>query len=88
MAYIPMIDPETGEIDRLLLSQRAMARARQESGNPIPPSNYVLAALKWCGDRAAAERLQWRDDHGLPREGEGILTDISTWTDTFRRTSC
>jgi hypothetical protein len=87
MAYIPMIDPETGEIDHALMIERADLRAMREWGGPNPPPSYYRAAHAWCIERACAERLQWRDDHGLPREDEGTLTDISTWTDAFRRAS-
>lgn len=85
MAYIPMIDTETGEIDSLRVVARAETRACSEWGGPNPPPSYHRQALAWCLERAQSERLQWRDERGLPREEEGVLTDISGWTDTFRR---
>jgi len=87
MAYIPMIDPETGEIDHHLVIERADLRAIREWGSSPPPPSYIRSALSWCMDRARSERLQWRDARGLPREDEGQLVDISGWTDTFRSMS-
>jgi hypothetical protein len=88
VTYIPMIDTETGEVDSILVAQRAETRACSEWGGPNPPPSYQRQALAWCLERANSERLQWRDSRGLPREDVGTLTDISTWTDTFRRASC
>lgn len=85
MAYIPMIDQETGEIDRIAITERAHLRASREWGGPAPSPAYIRNAFAWCWDRAQSERLQWRDERGLPREEKGELVDISTWTDTFRR---
>ena len=82
---IPLIDPETGEIDHLRVIERGDARACSEWGGPNPPPSYVRQGHQWARERAQSERLQWRDIRGLPREDEGVLTDISTWTDTFRR---
>lgn len=87
MAYIPMIDQETGEIDHTLRIERADLRAQREWGGQNPPPSYYREAHSWCLERARAERLQWRDDRGLPREDAGELVDISGWTDTFRRAS-
>jgi hypothetical protein len=85
MAYIPMIDEETGEINHARMIERADLRACREWGGPNPPPSYVREAHSWCLERARSERLQWRDNRGLPREDVGTLTDISEWTDTFRR---
>lgn len=87
MAYIPMINPETGEVDPHLVIERADLRAIREWGGPNPPPNYVRAAHAWCWDRARSERLQWRADRGLPDDSPATEVDISTWTDTFRRVS-
>lgn len=87
MSYIPMIDQETGEIDSALLIERADLRACREWGGPNPPPSYIRNAISWCMERAQSERLQWRDNRGLPREDGGELVDISGWTDTFRRAS-
>lgn len=87
MSYIPMIDPETGEVDNHLVTERAKLRAAKEWGGPDYPPRYLRQELEWCTERAHSERLQWRDNRGLPREDVGELVDISGWTDTFRRVS-
>lgn len=65
MTYIPMIDTSTGEIDAGLVAERALLRAAREFGGPNPPPSYLRTELKWCRDRAAAERIQWRQQRGL-----------------------
>jgi hypothetical protein len=85
MAYIPMIDQETGEIDQISVIERTILRAQREFGGPNPPPRYTIQAREWCLERASSERLQWRDARCLPREDGGELVDISGWTDTFRR---
>jgi hypothetical protein len=87
MAYIPMIDQETGEIDHARLIERADLRACREYGGPNPPPSYIREAISWCTERARSERLEWRDSHGLPRDEPTTEVDISGWTDTFRRAS-
>lgn len=87
MAYIPMIDQETGEIDYLRVAEHSELRACREYGGDNPPPSYRRQALDWCLERAASERLQWRDARCLPREDGSELVDISGWTDTFRRTA-
>ena len=84
MAYI---NQETGEIDNDLVLQRTLLRATSEWGGEDFPQTYWIRAKQWAQDRAASERLQWRDARGLPREDVGELVDISGWTDTFRRTA-
>jgi hypothetical protein len=85
MAYIPLIDIDTGEIDHVRLVERADLRACREYGGPTPPPCYIRDAISWCTERARAERLQWRQQRGLPDESPSTLVDISTWTDTFGR---
>lgn len=85
MAYIPLIDTDTGEIDRISITERAHLRAAREWGGPAPSPAYIRQAFSWCWDRAQAERLQWRQQRGLPDESPCILVDISTWTDSFGR---
>lgn len=82
---IQLINQDTGEIDTLAIAESAGLRACREWGGQDAPPAYHRNALQWTLDRATAERLQWRDFRGLPREDVGVLTDISTWTDTFRR---
>ncbi len=84
MAYIPMIDIETGEIDRIAITERAHLRAAREWGGPAPSPAYIRNAFAWCWDRAQSERRQWRQHNDLPDESPASLVDIATWTDTFR----
>ncbi len=69
MAYIPMIDPNTGEIDHLLVQQRADARACREWGGPNPPPAYIRESVAWCVERSRYERRQWQRMRGLPVDG-------------------
>lgn len=85
MAYVPMINTETGEIIPERVQERTLMRAISEWGGEDFPQTYWVRAKQWAEDRAASERLQWRDAKRLPREDVGTLTDISGWTDTFRR---
>lgn len=72
MAYIPMIDTETGEIDHLRVIEYGDLRAVREYGsNPAPPS-YYRDAHSWCIERARAERRQWQRDRNLPVDGEQV----------------
>lgn len=71
MAYIPMIDLATGEIDHLLVQQRADARACREWGGPNPPPAYIRESVSWCIERSRAERRQWQRMRSLPVDGEG-----------------
>lgn len=82
---IALIDQATGEILPEAVKDRTLMRAISEWGGEDFPQTYWIRAKEWAEDRARSERLQWRDIRGLPREEEGVLTDISTWTDTFRR---
>jgi hypothetical protein len=82
---IPMIDTETGEIDSLAIAEFAGLRACREWGGQDAPPAYHRNALQWTLDRAAAERLQWRQQRGLPDESPCTLVDTAGWTDSFRR---
>jgi hypothetical protein len=62
----PLINTETGEIDRAAVAERAQLRACREYGGPNPPPNYLRSELQWCQDRAEAERINWRLTRGLP----------------------
>lgn len=70
MAYIPFINTETGEIDHLLVQQRADARACHEWGGPNPPPAYIRESVSWCIERSRSERRQWQRERGLPVDGE------------------
>lgn len=72
MSYIPMIDQSTGEIDHLLVIERADLRAMREYGGPIPPPAFIRNALSWCLDRARAERRAWRRDRNIPDDSETV----------------
>ena len=80
MSYIPMIDPTTGEIDRALVVERGDLRACREYGGPNPPPRYVRDAHSWCIERARAERLQWRQQRGLPSEEPTV--EFHSYVDT------
>ena len=47
MAYVPMINEETGEIDHALVLERGDLRACREWGGPNPPPSYVREAHAW-----------------------------------------
>lgn len=66
MAYTPMIDPDTGEIDHALVAERAQLRAIREYGSPNFPPGFLRSATEWCMDRAHSERYDWRRSRGLP----------------------
>lgn len=85
MAQIPLIDQTTGDILPEAVLQRTLMRAISEWGGEDFPQIYWVRAKEWAEDRARSERMQWRDNRGLPREDGGELVDISGWTDTFRR---
>ena len=70
MSYVPFIDPETGEIDHLLVRERADARACREYGGPNPPPAYIRESVSWCIERSRSERRQWQRERGLPVDGE------------------
>jgi hypothetical protein len=84
---LKLIDPETGLIDPLAIAGAAPLRAAREYGGPNFPPLYLRQATQWLMERARAEQRAWRRDHGLPIEEPTTPTDISTWTDTFRRVS-
>lgn len=66
MAYQPMINPDTGEIDHLVVAERAQLRAAREYGSPDFPPGYLRSATEWCMNRAQSERYDWRRSRGLP----------------------
>lgn len=79
MAYIPLIDTDTGEIDHFELIQRADLRACQQYGGPHPPPAYIRNAISWCTERARSERLEWRRAHGLPDDSMVVMVSLPTW---------
>lgn len=72
MTYIPMIDPATGTVDTLAISQRAPLRAASEWRGPNYPPKYLRDAIEWLMLRAEAESRQWRRDRGLPVDTEMV----------------
>lgn len=84
MPYIPMINPQTGEIDPLLVAERAQQRAASEYGSPdTPPSPlreaYLRSATQWCMDRAQSERYDWRRSRNLPDDRPMCSMPIPAW---------
>jgi hypothetical protein len=87
--YIPMIDPNTGEIDALAIAERAPLRAAREWGGPDFPPSYLREATQWLTDRAMGERLCWRRDHGLPDDSvcSGTITPYGKQVQGVRRSA-
>jgi hypothetical protein len=79
MATLPLIDPNTGKLDHLAIAERARLRAAREYGSPDYPPNCLRTALEWCNERAQAERLAWRRDHGLPDDSQTTLAVLPAW---------
>ena len=79
MTYIPMIHPDTGEVDTLAIAQRAPLRAASEYGGPNYPPSYLRSATAWLAERAASERRCWRRDHGLPDDTECVMMMVPDW---------
>jgi hypothetical protein len=79
MTYIPMIDPDTGEVDTLAIAERAPLRAAHEFGGPNFPPKYLREATEWLTQRANSERNCWRRDHGLPNDEGGTLMNMPAW---------
>jgi hypothetical protein len=92
MAYVPMIDTDTGEIDHVRVQEYADLRACREYGGPNPPPSYIREAVSWCVERSRAERRAWQRDHGVPVDGEAdlVIGFTPSWGssgDSFRRAS-
>jgi hypothetical protein len=79
MAYIPMINPETGEVDPHLVAERAELRAARDWGGPDYPPRYLRIATEWCTARARDERLEWRRKHGLPDDAPMTEYVVPAW---------
>ena len=79
MAYVPLIDPDTGEVDTLAIAQRAPLRAAAEYGSPNYPPSYLRDATQWLTLRAQAERREWRRDHKLPDDTGFVLAMVPEW---------
>lgn len=79
MAYEPMIDPETGEIDPALVTERAQLRAAREYGSPDFPPGYLRSATQWCMDRAQSERYDWRRTRNLPDDRPTCTMTVPAW---------
>jgi hypothetical protein len=61
-----LIDQQTGEPDKLYISQVALARARNEYGAVEVPPVYLRQATQYFDDLAFTMRQKWRREHGLP----------------------
>lgn len=79
MAYIPMIDPATGEIDPVLVAERAQLRAARDYGSLNFPPSRLRSAVQWCMDRAQSERYDWRRQRGLPDDRPMCTMAIPDW---------
>lgn len=80
MSYIPMIDPETGEVDEALVQARAAERvARDYSDRAVPPAAALRSELEWCRARAVNERLDWRRRRGLPDDSPVEMVMLPAW---------
>lgn len=66
MAYVPMIHPDTGEIDHLAVAERAQLRAAR-------------SATEWCMDRAQSERYDWRRSRNLPDDRPMCSVAVPEW---------
>lgn len=89
MAYTPMIDPDTGEIDPVIVAERAQLRATREYGSPNFPPGFLRSATEWCMDRAHSERYDWRRSRGLPddRPANSTITSFAKPQDGVRRSA-
>lgn len=88
MAYVPLIDTETGEILETEIVKRAPLRAAHEWMGPNYPPKYLRDAIDWLRERAAMERLQWRQERGMREEHTVILMNLPGWGnsgDSFAR---
>lgn len=79
MACVPMINPETGEVDQIIAAERAQLRAAREYGSPDFPPSYLRAATEWCMDRAQSERYDWHRSRGLPDDRPTCTMAIPAW---------
>lgn len=79
MAYEPMINPATGEIDPVIVAERAQLRAAREYGGPDFPPGYLRSATEWCMDRARSERYDWRRVRGLPDDRPMCSVAVPEW---------
>lgn len=79
MAYEPMINPATGEIDHLAVAERAQLRAARDYGSPDFPPSYLRSATEWCMNRAQSERYDWRRRRNLPDDRATCTMVIPAW---------
>lgn len=79
MPYVPMVDPETGEVDPVLVAERAQLRAAREYGSPDFPPGYLRSATEWCTDRAQSERYDWRRQRGMPDDRPMCSVAVPSW---------
>ena len=76
-----LIDHETGELDRLIISHLAQARAVRDFG-PCPSPREVRSHIRDLEERAHAMRSAWHRDHGLPSEEVCEMVNIPAWGDS------
>jgi hypothetical protein len=74
-----LIDPETGEIDSLVLIEAADLRAQREWGDPVPPPSYTRDAVSFVTDRARDLRRAWRRERGLPDDTPVTMAVLPAW---------
>jgi hypothetical protein len=74
-----LIDPDTGEIDSLVLIEAADLRAQREWGGPVPPPAFTRAAITFVHDRASDLRREWRRARGLPDDSTTTMTVLPDW---------
>ena len=74
-----LIDPETGEIDSLVLIEAADLVAKRDWGGPLPPPAYIRQAVSDVHDRARDLRRAWRRERGLPDDTITTLTELPAW---------
>ena len=79
-----LIDQSTGEINMTQVRIRAHQMALRTYGGNVYPPTYFNSALTAVMDLANAMRANWLADHGVS-DSTTRLTDVSGWTDTFRR---
>lgn len=75
MAFDPqtLINQETGEFDRLVISRQAVVRAQHTWGDCAPPVSVVRSELLNLEAMAHGLRAEWRRARGLPSDLECVM---------------
>jgi class 3 adenylate cyclase len=81
MAYTHdmLIDQETGQIDWMVLKQRALSQARRHYVGRNPPTYEVRNELDSLKQIARIMRRRWRESHGLPDDTVYVQMDVAAW---------